>query len=91
MSDNLTPAEMATLSFALSCALEERDSFADSYGRDEPEAIKAREACERIEALHVRVFGRPSAFAQRRAEEAESPTVSIFSLMAGNPAKKGLS
>lgn len=68
---------MQTIRSALNRAMEDRDSYADAYGRQGPEAEEALKLVREYEALHVKVFGEPS-FRQSEIERLKTiPTKTI--------------
>jgi hypothetical protein len=81
----LTKKDVQTIRRALNDAMDERDSFAAAYEYRGPEAEAAMQRVRDYEALHVKLFGQPSARAAEIKRLAACPTIPITSLMAGKP------
>lgn len=77
----LTDKDWETIRRALNDAMEDRASFADSYGGNGPEVVAALNLVKRYEKLHQKLFGSRSQRQQLIDADASHPTVSIFELM----------
>lgn len=80
----LTKADLKTIRFALNCAIDERDSYAEAYSRTGPIAEEASAAVKRFERLHRKLFGEQSANQKLQEDMAAQPAVSIFQIMKGD-------
>lgn len=76
----LTADDMRTIRSAINYAMDERDSYADAFGYKGPEAERAMATMRRFEALHVKLFGEPSAFQQEIEASKKTKKISIFEL-----------
>lgn len=87
MSFRWTPAAKATLRSALNNAWCERESFADAYGHQGPEAARARKEMARYERLAADFLGEELGIISQRRHMNRQPTISLFELAAGETRK----
>jgi hypothetical protein len=62
----LTEEDLNTIRFALNCAIEERESFAEAYSNVGPEAERALSNVKRFEKLHKKLFNEASTVQQSK-------------------------
>lgn len=77
----LTKADWRTIAYALNCAIQERDSYADAWGKGK-EADRALKAVKQFKAVHLKIFGERSAIELADERLAVCDKISIFDLMA---------
>lgn len=76
----LTGTDRSTLRRIICDAIEWRAGVADAWAHGTPERQQAIDAMARYEALHVKLMGEPSYYAQQLAAEKNATYVSIFDL-----------